>query len=111
MVTVGYPTSDGTATAPADDTAINGTLSFSPGETMRITVPIVGSQAIEPNQQFSLSLVNPVNATLLSDTATGTIETHTATESRPGRARRTKPITSISPLRQQTRSPNSARTA
>lgn len=78
-VSVGYATSDGTATAPADYVATSGTLTLSPGETTKtITVPIVGSQSIAPNKQFSLNLVNPVNATLLSDTATGNIETHTA---------------------------------
>jgi hypothetical protein len=78
-VSVGYATSDGTATAPADYIAASGTLTFSPGETTKsITVSIVGSQSIAPNKQFSLNLTNPVNATLLSDTATGNIETHTA---------------------------------
>src|SRR5579862_109903 len=79
VVSVGYETSDGTATAPADYVATSGTLTFSPGETAKtITVPIVGRQSIEPNKQFSLNLLNPVNATLLSDPATGNIETYTA---------------------------------
>jgi hypothetical protein len=78
-VSVGYATSDGTATAPADYVATSGTLTFAPGETTRtITVPVLGDQAIEPDEQFSVTLSDPVNATVLAGTAAGTIHTHNA---------------------------------
>lgn len=78
-VSVAYTTSNGTATAPADYGATSGTLTFSPGETTKsITVPVVGDQAIEPDKQFTITLSSPVNATIVSDTATGTIHEHNA---------------------------------
>lgn len=76
-VSVGYATSDGTATAPADYTAASGTLTFAPGETTKtISVSIVGDQSIEPDEQFSVTLSNPVGATVSAGSATGTIHTH-----------------------------------
>lgn len=78
-VSVGYATSDGTATAPVDYVATSGTLTFNPGETSKtIAVAVVGDQTIEPDEQFTVSLSNPVNATVLAGTASGTIHTHNA---------------------------------
>src|SRR5579884_4985 len=76
-VSVQYATSDGTATAPADYTSASGTLTFNPGETTKtISVSIVGDQSIEPDEQFSVTLSNPVCATVSPGSATGTIHTH-----------------------------------
>src|SRR5262249_23987185 len=48
-VTVHYATSDGTATAGSDYTAVSGTLSFGIGETSKtFTVPIIDDTAVEP---------------------------------------------------------------
>jgi hypothetical protein len=73
-VTVGYATSDGTATAPGDYTAASGTLSFGPGETSKpITVTVVGDTAVEQDETFTVTLASPVNATVADGSATGTI--------------------------------------
>ena len=62
-VTVGYATSDGTATAGSDYTAASGTLTFAPQQaTQTITVPVQGDGAIEPNETFTVTLSVPTNA-------------------------------------------------
>ena len=77
-VTVEYATADGTADAGEDYTETSGTLTFSPGQTSRtISVPVTDDSLAEYHETFTLTLSNPVNATLLdgvdSITATGTI--------------------------------------
>jgi hypothetical protein len=73
-ISVDYATSDGSATAPEDYVATSGTLTFTPGQTVRqIVVPVVGDTVIEISETFSLSLSNPVNATFSDPTALGTI--------------------------------------
>jgi Ca2+-binding RTX toxin-like protein len=71
-VSVTYATADGTATAGPDYTATSGTLAFAPGETSKtVAVPIVGDIAGEPDETFTLTLSQPVNAVLGQATATG----------------------------------------
>ena len=77
-VTVDYATADGTADAGEDYTETSGTLTFRPGHTSRtISVPVTDDRLAEYHETFTLTLSNPVNATLLdgvdSITATGTI--------------------------------------
>lgn len=61
-VTVDYATADGTATAGSDYTAVSGTLTFAPGQTVQeVRVPITGDGAVEPNESFFVNLSNPVN--------------------------------------------------
>ena len=73
-VTVDYATNDGTATAPTDYTATNGTLIFSPGiTTQNIVVPVNGDTNIEDNETFTVNLSNPTGATLTSTPGIGTI--------------------------------------
>ncbi|HEX4129841.1 MAG TPA: cellulose binding domain-containing protein [Pirellulales bacterium] len=73
-VSVQYATSNGTATAGSDYLATGGTLTFAPGQTSKtISVPILGDTTIEPDETFSLTLSNPVGATLGQASATGTI--------------------------------------
>ena len=74
-VDVDYATSDGTAVAGSDYTSTSGTLTILSGaSTGSINVPIVGDTAVEGNETFTLTLSNPVNATLGAPaTATGTI--------------------------------------
>lgn len=73
-VTVRYATSNGTATAGSDYVATSGTLTFAPGQTSQtINVPIAGDLNIEPDETFSVTLSNPVNATIPADTGAGTI--------------------------------------
>ncbi len=73
-VTVDYATADGTATSPADYTPTSGTLTFTPGQTSKtIDVPIVGDLLNEASETYTLTLSNPVNATVPTATRTGTI--------------------------------------
>ncbi|RDH85847.1 MAG: hypothetical protein DIZ78_09675 [endosymbiont of Escarpia spicata] len=73
-VTVGYATTDGTATAPGDYTALNGTLIFLNGETSKtVTLTPIDDTTWEPSEDFTLTLSNPVDATLGLVTATVTI--------------------------------------
>ncbi|MDE2676430.1 MAG: hypothetical protein OXI76_00835 [Gemmatimonadota bacterium] len=73
-VTVDYATSDGSATAGADYTSTNGTLTFAIGDaTKTVLVPIADDASDEENETLSLTLSNPTNATLSDATATGTI--------------------------------------
>ena len=71
---VDYATADGTATAGDDYTATSGTLSFAPGVTSRtIAVPIRNDALGEHDETLTMTLSNPVNATLDTDARTGTI--------------------------------------
>jgi Calx-beta domain/FG-GAP-like repeat len=73
-VAVDYATADGTALAPADYTAVTGSLSFPPGTTVRtVTVPVVGDLLDETNETFLVRLSNPSGAILGRAQATGTI--------------------------------------
>jgi Calx-beta domain/RTX calcium-binding nonapeptide repeat (4 copies) len=73
-VSVSYATSDATATSPGDYVAASGTLTLQPGQkSKQIAVSVVGDVALEPNETFTLSLSNPVNAAISRGTATGTI--------------------------------------
>jgi len=72
-VTVSYDTAPGTASA-TDFTASSGTVTFPAGSTSALVlVPIVPDAAIEPSETFTLTLSNPVNATLARGQAVGTI--------------------------------------
>ena len=73
-VTAAYATSDGTAVAGSDYTRTSGKLTFAPGETEQtITVPILDDAVSEPAETFTVTLSNPVNATVADDEGTGTI--------------------------------------
>ncbi|MDE0204246.1 MAG: hypothetical protein OXK73_17645, partial [Rhodospirillaceae bacterium] len=73
-VTVGYATSDGTATAGADYTATSGTLTFAAGETTKtVNVPILDDAVDEGSETFTFRLSNVVGAHIADGEATGTI--------------------------------------
>ncbi|WP_165831366.1 Calx-beta domain-containing protein [Abyssibacter profundi] len=74
-VTVAYATSDGSArTADGDYQARSGTLSFAAGETTKtVTVPVQGDTRDEADETFELGLSDPSNATVTTNSATGTI--------------------------------------
>ena len=73
-VTVGYATSNGSATAPGDFTSTSGTLTFTPGATTRtVNVPVVGDTQVEGNETFTLLLSGPVGATIGDGSGAGTI--------------------------------------
>jgi hypothetical protein len=73
-VTVAYGTSDGTATAGADYTAVSGTLTFGPGITMQsFAVPILPDTIPEPAETFLLKLRTPTGAAALGAQATAVV--------------------------------------
>jgi glycosidase len=62
---VDYATGDDTATQDRDYTLTGGTLRFAPGETSKTFVVIVTEDSLlEGNEEFSLTLSNPVGASL-----------------------------------------------
>jgi hypothetical protein len=73
-VTVDYATSGGTATAGSDYTGTSGTLTIPACQASgTITVSVIGEKTYEPNETLGLTLSNPVGATIVVGTATGTI--------------------------------------
>lgn len=73
-VGVNYASADGTATQPADYTATSGTLTFTPGQTVRtITVPVIGEAVPEANEVFFVNLSGASNATIADNQGAGTI--------------------------------------
>lgn len=71
-VSVSYTTNAGTANG-GDYSSRSGTLSFQPGETRKtIDVPILNDALDEDEESFSVSLTNPVHATMGSP-ATATV--------------------------------------
>src|SRR5262249_4499902 len=73
-VTVGYATSNVTATAGSDYTATSGTLMFADGETSKsFTVAIINDTAVENSETVLLTLSNPTGGTSLASPATATL--------------------------------------
>ena len=74
-VTVGYNTTDGTATAGADYTAGTGMLTFAPGVvTQTVTVNIANDGTYEGSETLNVNLVTPTNATIGDGLGIGTIK-------------------------------------
>lgn len=74
-LTVKYATSNGSATAGIDYTAVPLTaVTFAAGETAKtVTVSVTGETVVEPNQTFSLVLSVPVGATITDNLGVCTI--------------------------------------
>ena len=74
-VTVDVRTSGGTATSGTDFAAVSQTLTFPANSGGRESLPVLvyDDQTSEPDETFTLTLSNPVGATLGDATATGTI--------------------------------------
>lgn len=73
-VTVGYSTSNGTATAGSDYQSASGTITFNPNETAKtVTVFVSGDSSIEQNETFFVGLSNAVNAQIADNQGLGTI--------------------------------------
>ena len=74
-VTVNYSTSDNTAVAPGDYTAVGSTqLTFTPGQTSKtLDVVVKGDTTFEANETFLVNLSGATNATLSDNQGTGTI--------------------------------------
>jgi hypothetical protein len=75
QVTVQYATSNGTAVAPDDYTAVPATtLTFAPGEVAKqVSVATINDTLDEPAETLTVTLTSPGNATLGTPSATGTI--------------------------------------
>jgi endoglucanase len=72
-VRVNYSTAAGSA-GPADFTTARGTVTFDPGQTSKtVAVSVLGDLLDEPDEDFTLTLSAPTNATLGRAEATGTI--------------------------------------
>ena len=73
--TVDWATAEGTALETEDFTADDGTVTFAPGETVKIvTITLADDERFEANDIFTVVLSNPVKATLGDAEANGTIE-------------------------------------
>ncbi|MCP4427363.1 MAG: hypothetical protein GY803_22985, partial [Chloroflexi bacterium] len=73
-VTVDYATTDGTATAGSDYTAVSDTLTFPQGQTTRtITVPIHDDTVFEGIETFTIQLSNANNAIISDSVGLGSI--------------------------------------
>ncbi len=74
MVTVTYRTMDGTAEEGSDYMTTTGTLEFSPGtDRLTIAVPTSDDDTSEPEENFTVELSDPTEATLREETGEGTI--------------------------------------
>jgi hypothetical protein len=72
--TVDYATGGGTATAGVDYTATSGVVVFPPGTTTQtITVQVIGDLAVEPDEDFFVTLSNPQGGVILDGTGQCTI--------------------------------------
>jgi len=82
VITVKYTTTDGTATTgDLDYVATSGVLTFIPGDTTEtIAVPTGGDTRDEPNEDFTITLSAPSNATIRVGSATGTINDNDMTD-------------------------------
>jgi hypothetical protein len=73
-VAVGYASTNGSASAGSDYTAVSGILTLAAGQTQgTIDVTVLGDRIFEGNETFNLGLASPNNVTLGTATGVGTI--------------------------------------
>jgi chitinase len=73
-VDVDYATANGTATAGTDYTAATGTATIAAGDTTAtVVVTITNDATVEANETYTVTLADPVNATILDGTGAGVI--------------------------------------
>ncbi len=73
-VRVSFSTANGSAVAPSDYQTNAGTLIFNPGETIKgFGVKVNGDSTFEPDETFTATLSNPVNAAITKSQGVGTI--------------------------------------
>ncbi|MEH1771542.1 beta strand repeat-containing protein [Nostoc sp.] len=74
VITVAYNTSNDTAIAGVDYTAVTGSLTFNPGViTQTISAPILNDFIAESSERFFVNLINPTNASIADNQAIATI--------------------------------------
>jgi len=74
-VSVSYSVQAGTASAGTDFTPVSGVLTFSPDETEKtISVPVKADSITEADETFTVALSNPIGASLVQASGTGTIQ-------------------------------------
>ncbi|HEV2390904.1 MAG TPA: Calx-beta domain-containing protein [Verrucomicrobiae bacterium] len=74
VVSVNYTTLDGTAVAPADYTAVSGSLVFTNGQLSNsFTVPIIDNNVVSGDLYFTVSLFNPTAPAQLLQPNTATV--------------------------------------
>lgn len=73
--TVQFQATAGTAAPGVDYVAASGQLNWTPGDSTERTISIVvlGDTAIEPDESFTVELVNPAGLTVIDGTGNGTI--------------------------------------
>ncbi|MEA2442856.1 MAG: hypothetical protein QOJ12_148 [Thermoleophilales bacterium] len=73
-VTVHYATANGTATSGSDYTAVQGNLTFDPGQTSKtVPVAVAGDTTVEPDETVQLNLTTPSGATIVDGAGVMTI--------------------------------------
>src|SRR4029453_3018596 len=73
-VSVRYATFDKSAKAGVDYTAASGTVTFAPGVTsVNVPVLVTGDAMDEPDESLGIALSDPVNATIKTASAVGTV--------------------------------------
>ena len=73
-ITVDYASSNGSATATSDYTAVSDTLTFDPGDlTKTILIPILHDTVDEIDETFDISLSTPVNANISTTNGSATM--------------------------------------
>ena len=73
-ISVDYASSDGTASAASDYTAVSGTLDFAVGQTSEtFTVPILNDAVDEPDETVNLTLSNPTGGATLGGQSTAVL--------------------------------------
>jgi uncharacterized delta-60 repeat protein len=84
-ITVSRQTTNGSASAPSDYTALGpATFTFVPGQTMKkAVVQVKGDVAVEPNETFFGNLSNATNATIADGQGKGTMLNDDLSESAP----------------------------
>lgn len=77
-VSVFYKVVGGTATVGSDIIDTNGTLTFAPGVTkQKVAVALVDDNVAEATESYTLSLINPSNATITDPTGVAAITDYT----------------------------------
>ena len=74
-VSVSFATSNGTATAPGDYTAVSPTVSFADGDTANktISIPIINDTTAEANETVNLTLSSPTGGATLGTPSTAVL--------------------------------------